>query len=307
MGSPWSDAVDDIVSGDHVVVLAHRTPAAGVVLTPLTNFPGRDRAAATVTVNSSIGAPRKLQRITADPRVALAYHTRAHSRTDHSEFVLLQGEADVSAPIEDYPAHIGEVWDRFDGAPPTNAIWRRWLRVYHTRSEITVRTRRTTVWPDLACQGEPEVLGVAPPPTTHPHPPPARGTGPRIDHRKAAGAIRRLPHVLLGWVDGDGLPRVAPVHMSGATSDGLLLDAPAGLLPAGGRRAGLTAHAFTRNVLGQHQHVFTGWLDVRPSGDAVYAPHTRTGHRLPPSPTLYRLAVGFATRRGKRREALARL
>jgi hypothetical protein len=102
-------------------------------------------------------------------------------------------------------------------------------------------------------------------------------------------------------VDGDGLPRVVAVRLAGVTRRGLLLDAPTGLLPAGGRRAGLTAHAFTRHVTGQHQHVFTGWLDVDPGGVAVYAPHTRTGHHLPPSATVYRLAVGFATRRGVRR------
>lgn len=113
--------------------------------------------------------------------------------------------------------------------------------------------------------------------------------------------------MLLGWVDGDGLPRIVSVRVSGAAPEGLLLEAAAGLLPTGGRRAGLTAHAFTRQVLGQHQHVFTGWLQVHPSGAAVYAPHTRTGHHLPPSPTVYRLAVGLATRRGLRRGALARL
>lgn len=301
MALRWSDEVDDIVGGDQVVVLAHRTPAAGVVLTPLTNFRCRDRAAATVTVNSSIGAPRKLQRIRADPRVALAFHTRAHSATDHPEFVLLQGQASVSEPIEDYPAHLGEAWDRADGARPAGALWRHWLRVYHTRSEITVATSRVTVWPDLTCRGEPRVLGAASPPPAPPQSPPTRGTGPRIDHRKAAAAIRSLPDPVLGWVDGDGLPRVVMVSPAGVTSGGLLLDAPAGLLPTGGRRAGLTAHAFTRHVIGQHQHVFTGWLDVRPDGEAVYAPHTRTGHRLPPSTTAYRLAVGLATRRGVRR------
>jgi hypothetical protein len=283
MAFRWSDEVDDIVGGDQVVVLAHRTPAAGVVLTPLTNFRCRDRAAGTVTVNSSIGAPRKLQRIRADPRVALAFHTRAHSATDHPEFVLLQGQASVSEPIEDYPAHLGEAWDRADGARPAGALWRHWLRVYHT------------------CRGEPRVLGAASPPPAPPQSPPTRGTGPRIDHRKAAAAIRSLPDPVLGWVDGDGLPRVVTVSPAGVTSGGLLLDAPAGLLPAGGRRAGLTAHTFTRHVIGQHQHVFTGWLDVRPDGEAVYAPHTRTGHRLPPSTTAYRLAVGLATRRGVRR------
>ncbi|WP_232667067.1 hypothetical protein [Pseudonocardia sp. TRM90224] len=300
MTASWSDAVDEIMGGDQVVVLAHRTPAAGVVLTPLTNFRLRDRPAATATVNSSVGAPRKLQRIRADPRVALAYHTRAHSETDRSEFVLLQGEAVVSAPIADYPAHLGELWDRCDGTPPSGALWRRWLRVYHTRSEITVTARRALAWPDLTCRGEPEVLGEPRPGAAPPQRPPARGTGPRIDHRKLAAAITRLPDPLLGWVGGDGLPCVVTARLSGVTPHGFRLDAPAGLLPVGGRRAGLTANAFTRHVLGQHQHVLTGWLDVSPDGVATYAPHTRSGHHLPPSTAVYRLAAGYATRRGLR-------
>src|SRR3954470_14277950 len=90
----WPDNVDEILAGDQVVALAYCTPASGVVLTPLTNFGLRDRAAGTLTaVNSSVGVYRKLERIRANPRIALAYHTRTHGFTDRPEYLLVQGTA----------------------------------------------------------------------------------------------------------------------------------------------------------------------------------------------------------------------
>ena len=75
----WPDLVDEILGGDQTVALAHVTPANGVVLTPVTNFALRDRTSGSVAVNSSVGMWRKLQRIQQNPRVAVAFHTRAHS------------------------------------------------------------------------------------------------------------------------------------------------------------------------------------------------------------------------------------
>jgi hypothetical protein len=50
--------------------------------------------------------------------------------------------------------------------------------------------------------------------------------------------------------------------------------------------------------VGQEQRVHTGWLDADPAtGGAVYAPHTHAGYRFPASRTLYKLVVGFETRR----------
>src|SRR3954454_24846657 len=91
--SIWPDAVDEILGGDQVVMLASVTPARGVGLTPVTNFAIRDRAAGTITVNTSVGAWRKLERIQREPRVAVVFHTRAHARTRRPEYVLLQGKA----------------------------------------------------------------------------------------------------------------------------------------------------------------------------------------------------------------------
>lgn len=59
----------------------------------------------------------------------------------------------------------------------------------------------------------------------------------------------------------------------------------------------MTAHACTHHVVGQHQRVHTGWLRTGANrSEAVYAPHTSFGYRMPPSKLAYRLAVGAATR-----------
>ncbi len=44
MTTRWPDTVDEILGGDHVVMLAYVTPASGVVLTPVTNFAVRPRS-----------------------------------------------------------------------------------------------------------------------------------------------------------------------------------------------------------------------------------------------------------------------
>lgn len=293
----WTDAIDEVFAGDQVVLLATVTPARGVVLSPVTNFALRDRATGTLTVNSSIAAARKLERIARHPPVALAFHTRHHSRTTRPDHVLVQGTASTSAPITDYPATIPGNWERFAG-PREHALWRWWMGTYSTRVAITVTVQRITVWPDLAARGARVVHGAPAPSATAPsQPPPGRGTGPRLGTRRAADRLARLPHVLLGWVDADDLPFVVPVEVDGRRDDGIALRTAAPLLPAGERRAGLTAHAFTRHVVGQRQRVHTGWLRTAPNRrEAVYAPHTTFGYHMPPSKVAYRLAVGAATR-----------
>jgi hypothetical protein len=305
----WPDTVDEILDGDHVVALAYVTPASGVVLLPVTNFGVRDRAAGTVTVNTSVAAWRKLDRIRRNPNVALAFHTREHALSpDRPEYVLVQGKASLSEPIADYPSKV-EQWQRIEPWDETNRLWKWWLRYYALRVGIEVAVERIVVWPDLRCEGSPQVLGAAlPSEQPRSQKPPARGTGPRINHTRAAKRASELPDRLIGWVGADRLPVVAPVDVAGTEERGILLNAPAGLLPPGGRRAGLTAHWFSRGVIGQNQRKHTGWLEVDSSGaNAVYAPHTQSNYRLPGSRFVYRLAAGAGTRwwiRGARRAGL---
>jgi hypothetical protein len=303
MTDHWSDDVDEILDGDHVVMLAYVTPARGVVLLPVSNFAVRDRAAGTVTaVNSSVGVWRKLERIRRNPKVALAYHTREHGMSDRSEFVLVQGRATLSPPTPDYPSTILENWERFEPWAGVGPLWKRWQRVYALRVAIEVAVERVVVWADLACSGDPEIH-VAPLPAEPPPPqrPPKGGTAPRLDHVRAARRAERLPNVLLGWVDADGFPLAVPVEVQGTEERGIVLEPPHALVPPGGRRAGLTAHWFSHGAIGQNQRKHTGWLEAEPGAKrVVYAPHTQANYRFPTSRTVFRLVSGGGTRWGLR-------
>jgi hypothetical protein len=289
----WPDSVETIFRGEHAVMLGYVTPAHGVVLTPVTNFALHDRQAGTVSISTSVGAWKKLARIRANPNVALAFHTRAHANHERREYVLVQGRASVGPPVEDFPSTVLEQWERIEPWGSLGPLARRWLRFYGRRVEVKVLLERVVVWPNLACAGPPSVYGR--PLAEGPAPsqaPPAKGTSPRIAHRRAAREARRLPDVLLGWVGADERPMIVPVGIGPAAREGTELLASPGLLPAGARRAGLTAHWFSRGVTGQRQIVHTGWLD-----GGTYAPHTRTSYFMPPLRSVYRLVVGAETRR----------
>jgi hypothetical protein len=303
MALRWPDTVDDVVRGDLTVGLAYVTPASGVVVIPVSSVGLCDRDVATVTVTTSLGLWRKLERMSRDPRVAVSFHTREHGLSDRPEHLLLQGKASFSwQPDREWLESIHGNWDRFLVPRDAGPLWDRWLRVYTwERVGVRIEAERLVVWPDTKCRGAGEVHGPPLPAEPPPQPPPARGTGPRIGHARAAARAMRLPNVLLGWVGADGAPMVVPVEIGGTGERGIVLEAPDGLVPPGGRRAGLTAHSFGPRMIGQEQRIHTGWLEVEPDGrEIVYAPHTEAGYRLPASKLAYRLAAGFATRRGLR-------
>jgi len=306
--APWPDSVEEILDGDHAVALAYITPAGGVVLAPVSNFGLHDRAAGTVSVNSSVGAWKKLERIRRNPRVALAFHTRAHATHDRAEYVLVQGRASLREPVADYPSTVLESWERLEPWRDLGLLWKRWLRIYALRVEIQVAVERMIVWPDLACEGTPEIHG-APLPSqpSPPQAPPLKGTGPRVDQARAATRGARLPHALLGWVSADGFPLAIPVRIGRAGEDGIALRVPREIAPPGGRRAGLTAHWFSRGVVGQRQRIHTGWMQT-PAGDGpvTYSPHTSATYRMPTSRLVYRLVVGLFTRLRYRQARQAR-
>src|SRR5665213_69928 len=239
LAGPWADRVDEILDGDHAVILAYVTPASGVVLAPVSNFGLHDRANGIVTLNSSVGAWKKLDRIRRNPHVAVAFHTRAHASTERPEYVLVQGRASLQAPVLDYPSSVLEHWERLEPWRDLGPLWRRWLRIYALRVEIRIAIERVIVWPDLACQGTPEIEG-DPLPTQAPvsQKPPAKGTSPRVDPTRLARRATRLPDVLLGWTGADGFPLAVPVGVGAADADRVQLAAPAGTAPPGARRAG---------------------------------------------------------------------
>ena len=91
-----------------------------------------------------------------------------------------------------------------------------------------------------------------------------------------------------------------PVEVTGGAAEGLMVSAGPGLLPQGGRRAGLLAHDYQEQLKGIAARQHTGWLSVDERG-AVYAPHTEQGFRAPANKTLLLLANGLLAKRGLRK------
>jgi hypothetical protein len=300
----WSDVDDAIIGGDLTAALAYVTPAGGAVVTAVAPIGLRDRDAGTVGFTTSLGFGRKLDRISANPRVALAYHAREHGFATEPRFVLVQGTASYDAHPD--PAVLTEFVQpastRFMGAPRSGVFWDRWLKAYYAdRVLVTVQVERVVSWPDLGCAGEPAVAGqlLATPRDPDPQAEPGKGTAPRIDVARAARRLRRLPHVLAAYPGADGFPLIVPVTVGVDTSAGIALTGP---LAPGGRRAGLLGHRYEPQLIGLEARQHTGWLQ-----DGVYAPHTETGFRAPANKTLLLLVNGYMARRGlKQARALGR-
>lgn len=305
----WNERVDEILGNDLAAALAYTTPAKGVVITPMAPLGIRDRERGTVTLSSSLGLPKKLIRIRDKPEVAVAYHAREHTPIDRSQYVLVQGVASFDPkPDRAWLESITPAWERFLG-PRQTGLLGRWLDVYYwQRVAIEIDVRRVLSWPTADCAGEPEVFG-EPVPERPPEPQrePRNGTAARESTSRLARNVNRLPHTLLGWVGADRLPEVVPVSVAGADRDAAdLVSAAADRIPPGGRRAGLTSHAFKPRMMGQEQRVHTGWL-TNDGGRIRYSPHTKAGYALPPSKALFVVGSTFATRRGIRKARAAGL
>ena len=294
----WSDAEEQILAGDLAAVLAYATPAKGAVATPVAPIGMRDRDARTVSFTTSLGFGRKLDRITRNPRVALAYHAREHGFASEPRFVLVQGTASFQprvdrALLEDV---VRPASARFMGPPRTGPFWDRWLSAYYAdRILVTVAVERVCSWSDPRCTGEPSVYGATRPASAlEPQSAPKNGTRPRVDAARARRRLAKLPHVLLAYIDGDGFPVLVPVGVGVASDAGIALAATS--LPPGGRRAGLLGHSFRAQLVGLEARQHTGWLE-----SSIYAPHTESGFRAPANKTLLLLANGFMARQGLRR------
>ena len=301
----WTDEIDEILASDLAAGLAYVTPAKGVVITPMAPLALRDREAGTVTLTTSQAMWKKLDRIRRNSGVAIAYHAREHGLTDRPEFVLVQGRASFPTTADrKWLESITPEWERFLG-PRSTGLAGRVLEVYYwQRVPITVQVERIIVYPDDHATGKPQVLGepqAEPPPSQDP---PGGGTASRIEAAKVAAHAQRLPHTLLGWCGSDGLPEVVPVTAAEGGESGVRLSVPAGSVPTGTRRAGLTSHQFQPRMIGQEQRVHTGWLQSDGSDQVEYAPHTKAGYRLPASKLAFTLGSGsIALRMKKAREA----
>jgi hypothetical protein len=292
----WSDDVDEILISDLAAGFAYLTPAKGVVITPMAPLGVRDRDAGTITLSTSQGLWKKLERIRRNPGVAVAYHAREHGLTDRPGFVLVQGRASFpTVPDREWLESITPEWERFLG-PRRGGLLGPALDTYQwKRVPITIQVERVIAYPDDAAEEEPEVFGAAlaePPP---PQSAPKGGTEPRVDTKKVAANAKRLSHTLLGWRGSDDLPEVVPVTVLEASSQGVSLRVPPGSVPPSGRRAGLTSHWFQPRMIGQEQRINTGWASSDGAGRVTYAPHTQAGYRLPPSKAMYNLGCALLT------------
>jgi hypothetical protein len=298
----WPDEVDDVIGGDLTCAVAYVTPAGGAVATAVAPIGLRDRDERTVGFTTSLGFGHKLERIKQEPRVALAYHAREHGIGDgaNRRFVLVQGRATFDpAPDRALVEEIGERSQPYLGEPRRGPFWDRWLQAYYAdRVLVTVDVERVVVWPELDAGGEPEVLGT-PLPEQHAdaQAPPKKGTGPRVDASRAGKRAAALPHRLLTYVQADGYPAIVPVSVERHGAEGITLRSAAGL-PAGGRRAGMIAHAYRPKLIGLESRQYTGWLEGGDGAVALYAPHTEAGFKAPANKTVLLLANGFMARRG---------
>ena len=298
----WNDEIDEVLNGDATAGVGYLTPAKGVVITPMSPLGLRDRERGTLTVTTSLGLWKKVARLRADPAVAVAFHAREHGHSTSPVFVLVQGRATVpDEPDREWLESITPQWERFLG--PRETGWRAKLMdtYYWERIGIEIQIERIVRWDNLRCSGTPEVIGSPlPPAPPAPQSAPKNGTGPRVDAAKAVRHAERLPHTLLGWRDADGLPMLVAARASTPGPEGLALEVEAANLPPGGRRAGLTAHAFAARMHGQEQRIYTGWLTSEDGARATYAPHTLAGNRLPESRLLFDVGAGVVTRLGLR-------
>ena len=298
----WSDDIDDVLRGDITAAVAYVTPAGGAVATAVAPCGIDERAAGAVGFTTSLGFGKKLERIVREPKVALAYHARQHGFSTRPPFVLVQGDAAVDlAPSEERLEAFAPQAARYLGELKRGPIWDRLLREYYQeRVFVDIRVSRLVAWPDLHANGEPTVSGAALPPSPPPQRPPKNGRGPRVDVAKAAGQLTGLPHRVLAYRGADGYPVVVPIEPAGHDQRGLLLVDPGRLLPPGGRRAGLLAHAYRPQLVGLSTRVFTGWLEVADDGTAVYAPHTSKGFVAPPRKKLLLVTNGLMAKYGMR-------
>lgn len=296
----WSDNVHEVITGDITAAVAYITPAGGAVVTAVAPCGIERRDQGVVGFTTSLGFGQKLERIVRDPHVALAYHSREHGFSVSQAFVLAQGIASVDltpsrARLEALSPQVG----RYLGEPKRGAVWDRLLREYYQeRVFVDIGVERMVSWPGLDAHGDPEVTGAAWPGPPAPQASPKNGMGPRVDVDKAAGRTATLPHRVLAYRGADGFPVVVPVEIAGHDDQGLRLLAAAGLLPPGGHRAGLLAHAYRPHLVGLATRVFTGWLDVPDDGAAVYAPHTSKGFVAPPRKNLLLVSNGLLAKFG---------
>ena len=237
----WDDELDAIFAGDLTAGLGYRTPAAGVVVQAVAPIGLRDREKGTLGFTTSFGFSKKLDRIAADPRVAMAFHAREHGTATGTRYVLVQGTARViDKPSDAQRAMVRAHATARLGPVAEGFFWDRWLREYYvSRVPVEVSVTRIVTWPTLDAAGAPDAVAGEPLPAqpAEPQRPPRNGSGPRIDVARATRRLRATAHILLGYAGADGAPVVVPVELAPTTTAASRSGAPlrcrrAGVAPA---------------------------------------------------------------------------
>jgi hypothetical protein len=290
----WPDAVRDIIGGDLTAACALTTRFGGISLFPVCPFGmfDDDAPVGTVTLTSPAALCAKLPGMVERPQVALAFFCREHGLGSSPGFVLVQGEADVQPEGSDaLRAEAVARWPQYLGPIPTGRIQDRVQRAYvHSRVPITIRARRICWWQDPHASGDPDVVvGPARPPAPAPQQPPtAPGRPPKT--AKVDRQLTRGPHRLLGWIDAEGFPTVAPVPGAAVSGAGIALGRDD--LPPGGRRATLLSFWYRERLQGQGLLHTRGWLD--PDAGGHLHPTTAEMFNVPASALSPKLIVPLA-------------
>lgn len=233
----WPDEVDDILTGDLTAAVSYLTPAGGAVVIGVAPCGLRCRDQGTIGFTTSLGFPRKLERIARDPRVALAYHAREHGFAAAPHFILAQGTAtaDVSPTPERINAFLHQT-QPYLGPIKQGPMWNSLMReYYYARVFLDVHVTRMSIL--TGDNSTPTVAGEQWPGVPAPQPAPKNGTAPRVDMTATARRVARLPHRLLAYRGHDGFPVILPIHLTGHDKSGLRLAPAHTALPPGARRA----------------------------------------------------------------------
>ena len=239
----------------------------------------RDRERGTVGFTTSLGFAKKLDRIRREPRVALAYHAREHGARDgRSTCSSRAAPSRSSSRAERARAGARARPSATSARAAAGVLGPLAARVLHgARSRCGCTLSGSPSGPTCAAPASPSCTGCRRRPLApDPQPPPKKGTGPRVDMRRAARRLRKTPHVLLG---SPGLRRLPGDRRrsSCARSDetGLELSAAPGVIPAGARRAGLLGHAYRPQLVGLTARQHTGWLEAARRQRPVRPAHGR--------------------------------
>lgn len=292
----WPDAVTDVVGGDLVTACATATRFGGTNLFPVCTLGAHDPDAGTISMTSPLALGQKLDHLRVNPRMAMAFFSRAHGFATSPSYVLVQGDAEVGEPPTCAPlGDLRDDWERFLGPLPEGRFGRWALREYvERRVPITLGVRRIVMWDDLVATGAPRVIGPAFDAEATGHDPLRQIRPARWAKRRADRQLQRGPDHLVSYLGDDGYPVVLPVPGTTADDDGLVLTRHD--LPVGGRRASFISFWFAAQLRGQGALQVRGWLDAADGGTATLRPTALSRFNLPGGSVAPKLIVPLAVK-----------